>query len=84
MARNAYYEYIFSQVVEQAKTLSSFAGCNFWGWGGLASLSEKNEYWQPGDDYTGDPAQEQQGLNSVFASDTATIHLIQIYTQSLK
>ncbi|MGO5522856.1 glycoside hydrolase 5 family protein [Phocaeicola plebeius] len=84
VARNAYYEYIFSQVVEQAKTLSSFAGCNFWGWGGLASLSEKNEYWQPGDDYTGDPAQEQQGLNSVFASDTATIHLIQIYTQSLK
>lgn len=84
VARNAYYEYIFSQVVEQAKTLSSFAGCNFWGWGGLASLSEKNEYWQPGNDYTGDPAQEQQGLNSVFASDTATIHLIQIYTQSLK
>lgn len=84
VARNAYYEYIFNQVVEQAKTLSSFAGCNFWGWGGLASLSEKNEYWQPGDDYTGDPAQEQQGLNSVFASDTATIHLIQIYTQSLK
>lgn len=84
VARNAYYEYIFNQVVEQAKTLSSFAGCNFWGWGGLASLSEKNEYWQPGDDYTGDPAQEQQGLNSVFASDTATIHLIQIYTQCLK
>lgn len=84
VARNAYYEYIFNQVVEQAKTLSSFAGCNCWGWGGLASLSEKNEYWQPGDDYTGDPAQEQQGLNSVFASDTATIRLIQIYTQGLK
>jgi mannan endo-1,4-beta-mannosidase len=76
VARNAYYEYIFSQVVEQAKTLSSFAGCNFWGWGGLASLSEKNEYWQPGDDYTGDPAQEQQGLNSVFASDSSTLNII--------
>lgn len=25
-----------------------------------------HEYWVPGDDYTGDPAQEQQGLNSVF------------------
>lgn len=83
VARNAYYEYIFSQVVEQAKTLSSFAGCNFWGWGGLASLSEKNEYWQPGDDYTGDPAQEQQGLNSVFASDSSTLNIIKEATLTL-
>ena len=35
-----------------------------------------------GDDYTGDPAQEQQGLNSVFASDASTTQLIkEINTQ---
>jgi len=35
-----------------------------------------------GDDYTGDPAQEQQGLNSVFASDESTTQLIkEINTQ---
>ena len=51
-----------------------FAGCNFWGWGGQAQ--PKHEQWEPGDDYTGDPAQEAQGLNSVFSSDTSTVNVI--------
>lgn len=38
-----------------------YIGANFWAWGGLAA--PKHLYWQRGDDYTGDPAQEQQGLN---------------------
>ena len=46
------------------------AGCNFWGWGGRANV--KHVIWQPYDDYVCDPAQEEQGLNSVFASDTTT------------
>ena len=29
-----------------------------------------------GDDYTGDPAQEAQGLNSVFVNDTTTLNVI--------
>jgi mannan endo-1,4-beta-mannosidase len=29
-----------------------------------------------GDDYTGDPAQEAQGLNSVFSGDTSTLEVI--------
>ena len=29
-----------------------------------------------GDDYTGDPAQEAQGLNSVFATDTSTLEVV--------
>ena len=29
-----------------------------------------------GDPYTGDPAQEQQGLNSVFAKDKSTLKVI--------
>ena len=36
----------------------------------------QHEQWQPGDDYTGDPAQEAQGLNSVFASDSTTLAVI--------
>lgn len=75
-ARDAYYKYIFGLVTEHAASHSLFAGCNFWGWGGLANPSAEHEYWKPGDDYTGDPAQEQQGLNSVFASDNSTIALI--------
>jgi mannan endo-1,4-beta-mannosidase len=32
--------------------------------------------WQVGDDYTGDPAQEEQGLNSVFAGDVSTLNIV--------
>lgn len=83
-ARNAYYKYVFEQIVNHAASHSLFVGCNFWGWGGFAVPSEVHEYWVPGDDYTGDPAQEQQGLNSVFASDTATINLVKSYVKRLK
>lgn len=69
-ARDAYYRHVFSEVVNGGK----LAGVNFWGWGGLANPAHAT--WQPGDDYTGDPAQEAQGLNSVFASDTTTIEMI--------
>lgn len=69
--RNDYYRYIFSLV--QSEPL--IAGCNFWAWGGLANL--QHEQWQVGDDYTGDPAQEPQGLNSVFWADKETLKIIQ-------
>lgn len=49
-------------------------GVNFWSWGGYADPAHRA--WQPGDDYTGDPAQEDQGLNSVFASDASTLDVI--------
>ena len=61
-ARDKYYEYLFSEV---GKTLS---GANFWGWSG--SAIPLHEQWQSGDPYTGDPAQEAQGLNGVYSTDT--------------
>lgn len=70
--RDTYYEYVMSMVRDS--TTAMLAGCNFWGWGGLAK--PEHEMWQRGDDYTGDPAQEAQGLNSVFACDTSTIAVI--------
>lgn len=75
-ARDSYYRFIFDLIQENAKSETLFAGCNFWGWGGLANPSTEYEYWKPGDDYTGDPAQEQQGLNSVFVSDSSTVSLV--------
>lgn len=78
-ARDAYYKYIFDLVLDNASSHTLFAGCNFWGWGGFANPSEEYEYWKPGDDYTGDPAQEQQGLNSVFVSDSTTISVIKLF-----
>lgn len=75
--RDAYYGYIFSLIGPD----SPLAGINFWGWGG--SAVPRHETWQPGDPYTGDPAQEAQGLNSVFANDSSTIRIIQEATVKL-
>ena len=75
-ARDEYYGHVLQKVVEASKEDGLFAGINFWGWGGLAEQSQTNTYWQPGDDYCGDPAQEQQGLNSVYLSDESTMAII--------
>jgi mannan endo-1,4-beta-mannosidase len=72
--RDGYYKYVFSLVADNAETGGYFSGCNFWGWGGFAQ--PKHVQWQVGDDYTGDPAQEQQGLNSVFVSDVSTLNIV--------
>lgn len=68
--RDAYFKYVFSIIRDSGK----IAGCNFWSWGGLADVKHAN--WQPWDDYTGDPAQEEQGLNSIFGSDATTMQMI--------
>lgn len=68
--RDRYYRHVFDEIRNGGK----LAGANFWGWGGLANPA--HEIWQPGDDYTGDPAQEAQGLNSIFAGDLSTIGII--------
>ena len=57
-------------------------GCCFWVWGGYAQ--PKHVRWQRWDDYVGDPAQEEQGLNAVFACDTMTLDIIQLVTTHLK
>jgi mannan endo-1,4-beta-mannosidase len=80
IARNKYYKFVFSLVGNDKCGL--FAGCNFWGWGGFAK--PKHENWIPGDDYTGDPAQEQQGLNSVFITDKETLNIVKKEAKRLK
>ena len=72
--RDAYYKYVFSLVADNAEKGGKFVGCNFWGWGGFAQ--PKHEMWQVGDDYCGDPSQEAQGLNSVFAGDISTLDMV--------
>lgn len=75
--RDKYYTFVFSMIEKAKKNGGKFAGCNFWSWGGYAVTNvEDHEYWAKGDDYTGDPAQEQQGLNSIFVEDKSTIDII--------
>lgn len=75
--RDEFYRYVFNIIAESGM----IAGCNFWGWGGYAE--PKHEMWQRWDDYVCDPAQEEQGLNSVFACDSTTLAIIAEMTEKI-
>lgn len=81
--RDEYYQYVFDLIRQDRENGGLFAGCNFWAWGGFAEQNSDHIYWEKGDDYTGDPAQEEQGLNSVFATDT-TVEIIKTENAKLK
>jgi mannan endo-1,4-beta-mannosidase len=76
--RDAYYKNAFDLVLAHAARGDVLAGANFWAFGGTGRPNPRHEFWRPGDDYLGDPPQEEQGLNSVFDTD-ATMKLIQDY-----
>lgn len=82
--RDTYYKYLFSLVEASAAKGGLLAGCNFWGWGGNAVPKEDHIFWQRGDDYMCDPAQEEQGLNSVFSTDRSTLAIIAASNGKLK
>lgn len=67
--RDHYYRYAFTLLHD-----GTLQGLSFWAWGGTAP--RRHLRWQPGDDYTGDPAQEEQGMNAIFQTDTTTLHII--------
>jgi len=81
--RDRYYTNIFDQVLSSAKENGIIAGANFWAYGGLARPSKTRVFWKPGDDLMGDPGQEEQGLNSVFNTDT-TMEIVKEYNQKIK
>ncbi|MGM9804246.1 MAG: beta-mannosidase [Muribaculaceae bacterium] len=70
-ARDKYYTFITNLMLNG----NMIAGCNFWAWSGSAKPAHL--WWEPWDDYTGDPAQEEQGLYSVFATDSSTLRVLQ-------
>jgi mannan endo-1,4-beta-mannosidase len=75
--RDIYYAYIWGLLRDSGK----LQGCCFWAWGGYAE--PKHTRWERWDDYVGDPAQEEQGLNAVFAADTTTLNIIRKAAESL-
>ncbi len=77
--RDKYYEYIFGQVAKSVQQNNLLVGCNFWAFGGFTHPIDGQKYWKPGDPYSGDPPQEEQGLNSVYPTDTTTMNIIKKY-----
>ncbi|WP_035478991.1 glycoside hydrolase 5 family protein [Gelidibacter mesophilus] len=74
--RNTFYKAIFERIIKSQQKKTPFAGLNFWGFAGFAKTHPENGKWFHGDDFSADPPQEPQGLNSVFASDLSTLLLI--------
>ena len=74
MARDVFYNFIFTQLLESKQQGGPIAGCNFWGWAGEGR--PESDTWTVGADYLADPPHEPQGWYSVFNSDHTTLELI--------
>jgi mannan endo-1,4-beta-mannosidase len=81
--RNKFYDNSFAKLAESAAQKDALAGCNFWTFSGTARPKPGQIFWKKGDDYLGDPPVEEQGLNSVYDSDSTTIKLIRDYNEKL-
>jgi mannan endo-1,4-beta-mannosidase len=82
--RDTFFTEIFQQVLSSKQSQGNLAGLNFWAYGGFGreNLTSKGQ-WIFGDDYLGDPAQEPQGLNTVFSSDAKTLAIIASFNKKL-
>lgn len=77
--RDNYYDYAFAQIEKSIQTKQNLVGANFWTFSGFAEPIKGQIYWKAGDPYSGDPPQEEQGLNGVYASDSSTMEIIKKY-----
>jgi mannan endo-1,4-beta-mannosidase len=82
-ARDKFFKFAFDKVEKHAKNNGALAGTNFWAYGGYGKHLKEDPFWSVGDDVMGDPPQEEQGLNSVFDTDT-TVELIKTHAENLK
>ena len=81
--RDHFYNEVFSLVYRRAKAGDAIAGCNFWAWNGAGRAGHADYWWKTGDDFLGDPPQEEQGLYGVFDSDVSTILTIKNYADKM-
>lgn len=73
--RDRFYSFIFKQVLDNP----GITGANFWAFAGIARPIPGQTFWKDGDEFMGDPGGEEQGLNSVFDSDSSTWQVIHKY-----
>jgi len=79
--RDQYFDIMFNMMT--SGEVKIFQGINLWGFGGEGRAAHEHYDWIPGDPFTGDPPQEEQGLNNIFDTDTSTWELIKSYLRKL-
>ncbi|RYY63299.1 MAG: beta-mannosidase, partial [Chitinophagaceae bacterium] len=82
--RDQYFGLLLDQWLQSVVSGGPIAGVNFWAFGGSARPIPGQVFWKPGDDYMGDPPMEEQGLNTVFDSDSSTWKRIRNVTAAAK
>jgi mannan endo-1,4-beta-mannosidase len=75
---------LFEAVEKNVAANGPVAGTNIWSWGGEGRAHAADARWVEGRDFTGDPPQEPQGLNSIFDTDSSTLELIQRHAAALR
>jgi len=78
VGRDKFYEFVFSLIADTDMIQAAISGV------GAAMPHRRMSVGSAWDDYTCDPAQEQQGLNSVFAVDKSTLDIISKMTKRIK
>lgn len=82
--RDRFFQSAFVRIEESALRGGPLVGSNFWAWGGFGAAQHDDGVWRPGDrGFVGDPPQEPQGLNSVFASDASTLRVLRAHSKNL-
>lgn len=81
--RDQFYKAIFERLEKAILNNEPFVALNFWGYAGIAKNNPKDGKWKIGVDFTTDPPQEPQGLNSVFSSDKSTLDLVKVFNNKL-
>ena len=81
--RDRFYDMVYDVIEDNVAAGGPFVGSNFWAWGGFGETDRADYMWQKGDDFFGDPPQEAQGLNSVFADDKSTLDVIADHAKRL-
>jgi len=80
-SRDQYFASVFAKWLRSKNTSGGIGGVCFWAFGGTSRPIKNQLFWKPGDDFSGDPPQEEQGLNTVFDSDNSTWKVIRSFTQ---
>lgn len=82
--RNQFLRFIFARINDSAHGGGPFVGSNIWSWGGYGKALHDDAQWRAGDkSFVGDPPQEPQGLNSVYASDIATLDILKSHYDAI-
>lgn len=82
--RDRFLRFVFQRIESSASTGGPLTGSNYWAWGGFGQARHADAAWRPGDlGFVGDPPQEPQGLNSIFASDTGTLEILRRHAAKL-